>query len=251
MEDLLQKVITKVYQLNKNTRHDFFFNFSGHTNTFSIDYCKNGFGVNEKSIYIIDVCTRMTEENLKKALKKSKNTKEAAKLLGISQPTFSRKYNKYKNPNIVAKLVAIVAPAAIHFVEFLDKLAIISTIPIVKKVLQHCSIICDFAVTFIISIPLKYPLNTDAIATKNIAGESVISVIFASGICSKLLDIYVAPKHKINVPVKPIIKNVANDILKILCASLKLPTATFSEINFDIALGTPIEESVKSIAYIW
>lgn len=70
MEDLLQKVITKVYQLNKNTRHDFFFNFSGHTNTFSIDYCKNGFGVNEKSIYIIDVCTRMTEENLKKALKK-------------------------------------------------------------------------------------------------------------------------------------------------------------------------------------
>lgn len=46
MEDLLQKVITKVYQLNKN----------------------NGFRANEKSLYIIDVCTRMTEENLKKAL---------------------------------------------------------------------------------------------------------------------------------------------------------------------------------------
>lgn len=70
MEDLLQKVITKVYQLNKNTRHDFFFNFSGHTNTFSIDYCKDGFWANEKSIYIIDVCTRMTEENSKKALER-------------------------------------------------------------------------------------------------------------------------------------------------------------------------------------
>ena len=38
---------------------------------------------------------------IKKALKKSKNTKEAAKLLGISQPTFSRKYNKYKNQGIL------------------------------------------------------------------------------------------------------------------------------------------------------
>ena len=70
MEELLQKVITKVYQLNKNTRHDFFFNFSGHTNTFSIDYFKDGFRVNEKSLYIIDVWTRMTEENLKKALER-------------------------------------------------------------------------------------------------------------------------------------------------------------------------------------
>ena len=70
MEELLQKVITKVYQLNKNTKHDFFFDFSGHTNTFSIDYRKDGFRANEKSIYIIDVCTRMTEENLKKALER-------------------------------------------------------------------------------------------------------------------------------------------------------------------------------------
>ena len=40
-------------------------------------------------------------KQLQKALKKSKNTKEAAKLLGISQPTFSRKYNKYKNQGIL------------------------------------------------------------------------------------------------------------------------------------------------------
>ena len=70
MEELLQKVITKVYQLNKNTKHDFFFDFSGHTNTFSIDYLNDGFRANEKSIYIIDVCTRITEENLKKALER-------------------------------------------------------------------------------------------------------------------------------------------------------------------------------------
>ena len=47
MEELLQKVIAKVYQLNQKMKHDFFFNFSGHTNAFSIDYCKNGFRVNQ------------------------------------------------------------------------------------------------------------------------------------------------------------------------------------------------------------
>lgn len=49
----------------------------------------------EKAVSSIEVSL------IKKALKKSKNTKEAAKLLGISQPTFSRKYNKYKNQGIL------------------------------------------------------------------------------------------------------------------------------------------------------
>lgn len=40
MEELLQKVIAKVYQLNQKMKHDFFFRFEGHTNTFSISYCK-------------------------------------------------------------------------------------------------------------------------------------------------------------------------------------------------------------------
>lgn len=70
MEEMLQKVIAKVCQLNQKMKHDFFFSFEGHTNTFSISYCKNGFRVNEKSTYIIDVCTRMTGENLKKALER-------------------------------------------------------------------------------------------------------------------------------------------------------------------------------------
>ena len=38
---------------------------------------------------------------IKTALNKCVNTKEAAKLLGISQPTFSRKYNKYKDMNLI------------------------------------------------------------------------------------------------------------------------------------------------------
>ena len=111
-----------------------------------------------------------------------------------------------------------------------------------------CSITWDLAVTFIISIPLKYPFKTDATETKNIEGDNVINVIFASGICNNFCEIYVAPKHKVNVPINPIIENVANAILNILWLSLKSPTATFSEINFDIAFGTPIEERVNSIA---
>lgn len=38
---------------------------------------------------------------IKTSLNKSSNTKEAAKLLGISQPTFSRKYNKYKDMHLI------------------------------------------------------------------------------------------------------------------------------------------------------
>lgn len=49
MEELLQKVIAKVYQLNKNTKHDFFFNFSGHINRLDIDCYKDGW--NEKMYY--------------------------------------------------------------------------------------------------------------------------------------------------------------------------------------------------------
>ena len=41
----------------------------------------------------------------------------------------------------------------------------------------------------IISLPLKYPLNTDMIATKNIAGDKATSVSSASGIASKEFEI--------------------------------------------------------------
>ena len=38
---------------------------------------------------------------IKASLKKCKNTNEAAHILGISQPTFSRKYNKYKKMGLI------------------------------------------------------------------------------------------------------------------------------------------------------
>ena len=49
------------------------------------------------SFNIEKVVSSVEASLIKNALKKSKNTKEASKILGISQPTFSRKYNKYKD----------------------------------------------------------------------------------------------------------------------------------------------------------
>jgi hypothetical protein len=48
----------------------------------------------------------------------------------------------------------------------------------------------------------------------------------------------------------PIPPNVISATFNILSAPLLFPTATFSDTNFDIAFGTPIEEIVRSIAYI-
>lgn len=70
MEELLQKVIAKVYQLNKNTKHDFFFNFSGHINRLDIDYYKDGWNENKNLESIMKFTTELTEENLEKVLKK-------------------------------------------------------------------------------------------------------------------------------------------------------------------------------------
>lgn len=70
MEELLQKVIIKIYQLNKNTRHDFFFNFAGHINRLDIDYYKDGWNENKNLESIMKFTTELTEENLEKVLKK-------------------------------------------------------------------------------------------------------------------------------------------------------------------------------------
>lgn len=70
MEELLQKVIVKIYQLNKNTKHDFFFNFSGHINGLDIDCYKDGWNENKNPESIMRFTTELTEENLEKVLKK-------------------------------------------------------------------------------------------------------------------------------------------------------------------------------------
>ena len=57
---------------------------------------------NDPSSFNMDKVICSVEASLMQtALKRSRNTNEAAKLLGISQPTFSRKYNKYKKMNLL------------------------------------------------------------------------------------------------------------------------------------------------------
>ena len=57
--------------------------------------------IDADSFNIEKVVSSIEASLIKNALKKSENTKEAAKLLGISQPTFSRKYNRYKNQGLL------------------------------------------------------------------------------------------------------------------------------------------------------
>ena len=57
--------------------------------------------IDADSFNIEKVVSSIEASLIKNALKKSKNTKEAAKLLGISQPTFSRKYNRYKDQGLL------------------------------------------------------------------------------------------------------------------------------------------------------
>lgn len=78
MEELLQKVIAKVYQLNKNTKHDFFFNFSGHINRLDIDCYKDGWNENKNLESIMKFTTELTEENLEKVLKKLEEIEKGA-----------------------------------------------------------------------------------------------------------------------------------------------------------------------------
>ena len=70
MEELLQKVIAKVYQLNQKTEHDIFLNFIGHINAVEIYYYKNGFEKDNHKVSIMDFTENLTENNLKKALEK-------------------------------------------------------------------------------------------------------------------------------------------------------------------------------------
>ena len=100
------------------------------------------------------------------------------------------------------------APAAIIVTLVPYNNTTISTTTTVNTVLKICSKVCAFAVADILSLPLKYPLSTDAIVTKNIAGERATNVSSDSGICNITFEIYPAPKNSINVPISPIIPNV-------------------------------------------
>jgi len=106
--------------------------------------------------------------------------------------------------------------AAISIVLCLDIYAINATIAMVNTVFNTCSIVCELAVTSIFSLPLKYPLNTDAIETKNIDGERATSPILASGILRYSVAIVSAPRNNARLPKKPKKPNKASAILNIL-----------------------------------
>ena len=97
-------------------------------------------------------------------------------------------------------MVARFAPAAITLVFIPVAITTNSTSNIVNTVLNICSNVCALAVTDIFCLPLKYPLNTEAIVTKNIAGESATKVSSDSGICKITFEIYPAPINNIKVP---------------------------------------------------
>ena len=125
----------------------------------------------------------------------------------------------------VASVVATFAPAAIISVDVEVSTATTSTITIVKIVLNICSSVCALAVIFSVLLPLKYPLNTDEIDTKNIAGAKATSVSSDSGICVQLYAITCAPKNNNIEPIAPIVPNVASATLKILFAPLLSPNS--------------------------
>ena len=66
---------------------------------------------------------------------------------------------------------------------------------------------------------------TDEIDTKNMAGESVIKVNSASGICIQLFAIENAPRYSPNVPQNPIIAKATKATLKIRSAPLLSPNS--------------------------
>ncbi|MBQ0079100.1 MAG: sigma 54-interacting transcriptional regulator [Eubacterium sp.] len=67
-----------------------------------LDFDSYGAGGGVDDNFNMDKIVCSVEASLmKSALEKSRNTKEASALLGISQPTFSRKYNKYKDMGLI------------------------------------------------------------------------------------------------------------------------------------------------------
>lgn len=72
MEELLQELIAKVYEVNQKTEHSLFLNFSGHVNLVEVHYYKNGWS-NEKryeSLSRIHLNEKLSELELEQTIKK-------------------------------------------------------------------------------------------------------------------------------------------------------------------------------------
>lgn len=63
MEELLQKLIAKVYELNNTTKHHFFLDFSGHVNAVSVYYYKDGWNIEKECVYFQPMSLYLDNEN--------------------------------------------------------------------------------------------------------------------------------------------------------------------------------------------
>lgn len=96
----LSNFVERQFILNESDTLDTIIN-SNSINGRSEIYSPASFTKDSNSLNMNNIVSSVEASLIKRALKESPNTKEAAKLLGISQPTFSRKFNKYKNMNLL------------------------------------------------------------------------------------------------------------------------------------------------------
>ena len=86
-------VLTTIYDMNYHATGDTYQNIQASISNTAMN--------EPDSLNMDKVVSSIEAALIKTSLKKCTTTKEAAKLLGISQPTFSRKYNKYKDMNLI------------------------------------------------------------------------------------------------------------------------------------------------------
>lgn len=101
----LSNFVERQYILNESDNltsiHDMSYNKQGDAYRTIQSSISSSAAADPDALNIDKVVSSIEAALIKTALNKSNNTKEAAKLLGISQPTFSRKYNKYKDMNLI------------------------------------------------------------------------------------------------------------------------------------------------------
>lgn len=101
----LSNFVERQYILNESDNltsiHDMSYNKQGDAYRTIQSSISSSAATDPDALNIDKVVSSIEAALIKTALNKSNTTKEAAKLLGISQPTFSRKYNKYKDMNLI------------------------------------------------------------------------------------------------------------------------------------------------------
>ena len=155
--------------------------------------------------------------------------------------------NIYPKLKIVATDAAIIADLAIISVLKLVFLDTNSTVKIVRLVFIACSKVKDIADIFIFCFPLKYPLITADIDTKNMDGAKIFKISDAASISNKFSAIKFEEAYKTKLHKKPTKEKIAIDTLNTLLAPFISPIDKFSATNFDTAFGIPIEDIVRNI----